>query len=328
MSEIYFHEETYCVEGVCNHFFYTWVAHDFSKIDRDITGSEFLIQDDIKCQFTVYHVLNCLRITMRSLCRTLTCDISLFTCTGELLVCQSVAKQSENTERVYVYNFLITGKEEVYNKLLAIPNDILVVRCRISISEEKKFAVRQGRPQPGHMNYLKKLATVLQNTPDEFQKQEVSLCVGDEKEIVNKAVLCSRSPVFAKMFQCDMLEMRDNIVKINDIKIHILRGLVSFLYTGIVPDGDANFLIDLYYTANKYDIPELRDECRQELTLKFTTESVCDALILSALYDDKSLKFSSMLFIASHLKLVMSTEGWHNLMHNEPKIALEIVNLS
>ncbi|GFX72245.1 speckle-type POZ protein [Trichonephila clavipes] len=167
------------------------------------------------------------------------------------------------------------NKENI-KKLQGLPKDTLFIVCDISDPEvsQKRFSIRQGGSENVHLNYLKNLAADFKNNPDHLSKEKVTPRVGDDTEVVNKAVLCSQSPVFARMLESDMQEKMENCVTIDDVKIETVRGLISYLCSGIVPNTDTNFLYDLYFIANKYDISELRDECRHVLDSKFTVENV------------------------------------------------------
>ncbi|GFV47669.1 speckle-type POZ protein [Trichonephila clavipes] len=191
---------------------------------------------------------------------------------------------------------------------------------------QKRVAIRQGASENAYLSYLKNLAEDFKSKPDKLSKEKVTLRVGDDTEVVNKAVLCSRSPVFARMLESDMREKQENCVTIDDVKMEAVRGLISYLYSGIVPKTDTYFLYDLYLLANKYDISELGDECRHLLVSNFTVENVCEVLSLSSMCSDDYLKFSAMLFMGSNLRQVVTTLGWKDLMINEPKTALKVAD--
>ncbi|GFQ93945.1 speckle-type POZ protein [Trichonephila clavata] len=182
--------------------------------------------------------------------------------------------------------------------------DTLFIVCDIWNWEaiQKRFCIRQGSSETAFLNYLKNLAADIKNTPDDLWKEKVYLCVGDDIVVVNKAVLCSRSPVFARMLESDMREKKENSIKIDDVNIEVIRGLVSFLYSGIVPVMDIDSLLNLYYIGSKYDITELSHECRHLLVSKFNTENVCKTLKLSLIYNDDYLKLSAMLFYGIEFK--------------------------
>ncbi|GIX95459.1 BTB domain-containing protein [Caerostris darwini] len=159
-----------------------------------------------------------------------------------------------------------------------------------------------------HLEYLKALAADIKNLPVDVVKETVDFCVGDKVETVNKAVLCARSPVFSKMFQNEMEEHQKNTVTIEDIRMPVLKSLVSFLHTGKLQDNDLEFLCDVYYAAHKYDISELRHACCVLLMPKVTVENVFDLLKMSNSYQDGSFKISMMVFICQNFETIFSKE--------------------
>ncbi|GFS55275.1 speckle-type POZ protein [Nephila pilipes] len=326
MNENGFYDTIYYSGPNC--FLYTWTVQDFGKIKRSMNGSQILLPDCIKTEFTLCKLLDCFRLSMKSPCNTLTCNVTFFNCIGVALFSRSLKKSAERVEMEYYYCMLMAFKEEAYKELQNLPKDILVIVCDISQSEEqtKQFALRKGSSRNGYLDYLQMLAADLRNATEDFSREKLSLCVGNEIEFINKAVLCSRSRVFAKMFECDMREKKETVVTITDVSMHVLKSLVSFLYTGIVPDRDCSFLCELYSAADKYDIPDLREECHRQLVSKFTPDNVCDIMEMSNKYSDEHLKFSAMLYIGSNLKSVVTTESWKDLMHYDPKVALDVID--
>ena len=68
--------------------------------------------------------------------------------------------------------------------------------------------------------------------------QDITLLVGPERsrEVIkaNKFMLVARSPVFARMFQSDMIEASTNSVEITDINPNVFKKVLSFIYSGII----------------------------------------------------------------------------------------------
>ena len=66
----------------------------------------------------------------------------------------------------------------------------------------------------------------------------MALKIGDKKIPVHKAILASRSPVFAAMFQHDLKETKQGYVAITDLELDILEEMLKFIYTGKVENLD------------------------------------------------------------------------------------------
>ncbi|GBN92354.1 Speckle-type POZ protein [Araneus ventricosus] len=234
----------------------------------------------------------------------------------------------------------ITGED--FQKLKQLPNDTFVLTCRIkrtgvdttmftnipsNTSVEKNVngkSLQAVNNSSVNKNVNgKSLQTDLMNYSDSLSKEKVNLCVGEETESVTKAVLCERSPVFAMMFRNDMRESKENTVFITDIKMPVLRALVSFLSSGVLPDCDFDFLCDLYYAADKYEVVELHQACIRLLLGKISLENIIRVLKLFSLHNDELLKSTVMALISVNIETIKMTSDWKNLLRDDPEIALK-----
>ncbi|GBO16777.1 hypothetical protein AVEN_260054-1 [Araneus ventricosus] len=125
------------------------------------------------------------------------------------------------------------------------------------------------------------------------------------------------------MFEADMKELKEKTVTITDIKMPVLKTLVSYLYSGFLPDCDFHFLCDLYYAASKYDITELQLACIRLLLGKVTLKNIFRVLKLSLSHNDELLKSVAMTLLSANIETIILTPHWKNLMHDDPEIALE-----
>jgi speckle-type POZ protein len=83
----------------------------------------------------------------------------------------------------------------------------------------------------------------------------------------HKVVVSARSPVFAAMFNNDMLESKTNQVKIDDVDPLCFERFLEFIYTGKI-NGAADDE-NLMKVADKYQIDTLKNVClyaNQEIT--------------------------------------------------------------
>ncbi|GFQ86148.1 speckle-type POZ protein [Trichonephila clavata] len=315
----YFHS-TYYSEPT--RFLYTWTIPNFSKLRQDIGGEDLLLPNGKDCSFSLRRDLGDLRLSMKTTCTLLTCSVTIFTCNGAALIRKKFMKTNEVKGGFSYYHLHLTLHD--FNDLKDLPENVLFIVFGIHDPElmYKNFSTLQNGPKNEYLNYFRNLAADIKNAPDSLWKEKVTLRVGNDTEVVNKAVLCSRSPVFARMLESDM----ENCVTIDDVTIEGIRDFVYFLHSGIVLDKGIDSLHNLYYIANKYDVAELFQESRNLLVSKFHPENVCKTLKLSRMFNDDYLNFSAMLFIQSNLRLVVNTEGWIDLMINEPKTAMKIID--
>ena len=151
---------------------------------------------------------------------------------------------------------------------------------------------------------------------------DVHLKVKDEDVPAHKLILAARSPVFAAMFQNDMLESKTNEVEIADVEPVVLKALLEFIYTGDCVVG--NLAEGLFRAADKYNIKDLKEMCEQELQEKITVDNAVHLLIISDLYQAKKLKESVTLFINCCAADVMEKPSWNKLMDSYPRLVGEL----
>lgn len=73
--------------------------------------------------------------------------------------------------------------------------------------------------------------------------------VADRKFSAHRQVLAARSSVFAKMFECDMLEKKNRKTEIKEIDPKIFELLLQFMYTGqvTVEDNDTWMKVFIHF---------------------------------------------------------------------------------
>ena len=78
---------------------------------------------------------------------------------------------------------------------------------------------------------------------------DVTLSIGEERFGAHKAILCARSSYFAGMFGHLTKERMDNHVVLHDIKPHVFKLILEYLYSGLVPTIKEHAL-DLFEAAD------------------------------------------------------------------------------
>lgn len=116
----------------------------------------------------------------------------------------------------------------------------------------------------------------------------------------HKLVLSGRSPVFQAMLKTDMQEKRDNFIQIEDISYEVLEEMLQFMYYGKISDQG---LVDgVLYAAEKYQIPDLKDACKELLFNNLNVDNAENTLELCRLYDLTDLQPHVELFVNSNVK--------------------------
>ena len=132
---------------------------------------------------------------------------------------------------------------------------------------------------------------------------------------VHKAILASRSPVFAKMFSSDMLESATNTLTLPDIEPDVLKELLTYIYTGECPNIKEHAL-SLLGQAEKYELSYLKALCEERLSNDLQISNAVRTLLLADTLKAKQLKRNALLFINECGHEVHSTEGWEDVIQN------------
>ncbi len=151
---------------------------------------------------------------------------------------------------------------------------------------------------------------------EEFQ--DTTLIVGQEdskEEIkVNKFMLMARSPVFARMFQIDMIEKSTNIVEIPDVSPEVFKTVLSYIYTGQVNKFlSLEETISMMITAGKYNLDHLKGLCENRLPISLNITNAAHILAVAENLSCSKLKCEAIKFITQSNEIcgeVIKTEGW------------------
>jgi speckle-type POZ protein len=173
----------------------------------------------------------------------------------------------------------------------------------------------------GERNALKQLTElyVQQNQCD------VQFNLQDDQHIGGHShILVARSPVFAAMFQREMMEKKTGQVSIQDIQPDIFKQLLHYIYSGRLPllltETTAQRLFE---AADKYDIGDLKEECVSFLLLCIRVDNVINLMAWAHIHSVDELKEETLKFTSFHGKEISLLEDWENLTKNYPEVCLE-----
>ncbi|GBN54097.1 TD and POZ domain-containing protein 1-like [Araneus ventricosus] len=326
-----------CNSGKSEYYFFTWAIPNASSIYnlKVSTGNTTMLNG------YTYNAILCgskdkISFSIGSSLTNLKCFVSMFIGSETLLLSNSLNAHT-SVGIHYNYDLLtLSCEDEGFQKFKQYPNETLVFICKIIKPGHSFSTVSVKTPVdiPTDSLYnLKTLAAAFKNSSKPLSKEKILLRVGEEAEIVGKAVLCARSSVFAKMFENDMRELKEKTVTITDIKMPVLKVLVSFLYTGklwnsdsdLASNGGFDFLCDLYYASDKYNIIDLRQLCVDLLLPQISMENIILAMKLAFSHNDVQLKSSVLALIATNIETWVFTNDWKNLVNDEPDIAAEVL---
>lgn len=124
-----------------------------------------------------------------------------------------------------------------WTDLTISPEDDLFIGCKFTELDMTSALVtrRNGVTMP-FFTSLTKLSTDIRAIYENMmQFSDVTLHAGKEHHKAHKFILAARSPVFARMFASDMVEMKLNTVNIVDIESNVCEEMIRFIYTGEAP---------------------------------------------------------------------------------------------
>ncbi|XP_055452613.1 speckle-type POZ protein-like [Psammomys obesus] len=148
------------------------------------------------------------------------------------------------------------------------------------------------------------------------------LVVGDQEFRAHKAILAARSPVFRAMFEHEMEEKQKNRVEIHDMKPEVFKEMMTFIYTGKVPNL-YTMAAGVLAAADKYGLEHLKVLCEDALCRDLSVENVAHTLFLADLYSAEQLKMQALDFITEYAFEVSETSEWNAMVVSHPHLLAE-----
>ncbi|XP_049943693.1 speckle-type POZ protein-like isoform X1 [Schistocerca serialis cubense] len=152
------------------------------------------------------------------------------------------------------------------------------------------------------------------------------LQAGDVKFKAHKAVLSTRSPVFARMLQQDMKEAQENCVYIEGVEPGVVAEALRYMYTARAP-ALRDMARGLLVFADRYDLCELKSQCEVELARRLTIDNAANSAVFAVVNSCDALLKASVAFIKRHIEEVMGTTGWKDALHSDPDSVEKISQL-
>ncbi|XP_035225797.1 protein roadkill-like [Stegodyphus dumicola] len=192
--------------------------------------------------------------------------------------------------------------------------DVLLLECQFKFSDckaltkcvDSSFA---AAPSTG----LRYLNSNLRNLYETGEFSDVNIDVGSRIFFAHKFILSSRSSVFAKMFETEMIESKNSVVEISDVDPNIIAEMLLFMYSGSLDEPLEKTATQLYSAADKYDVPTLMSKCSSFLKSNFSVKNVLSVLQLADMHSDDDLYNSALEFLSAHLLEIFSTSEWKEM---------------
>ena len=128
----------------------------------------------------------------------------------------------------------------------------------------------------------------------------------------HRAVLATRSKVFATMFSHNMLESATKTIELLDIDSDVLKELLTYIYTGECPRIE-EFAESLIYHAEKYELDHLKALCEERLSYDLQVDNAARLLLLADTCNAEQLKRNTLLYVNEHGDEVERTKEWEDV---------------
>lgn len=142
----------------------------------------------------------------------------------------------------------------------------------------------------------------------------------------HKSILASRSDVFNRMFNADMLEARTNVVKCK-FDVATMKALLEYMYSGKL---NKSKITSLFETAEYYEIQELKDTCEEILNASLDAKNAISGLLLAHTFGRKKLMQRILDYIPHNSRAVVASDEFRKASKDcSPKmlqVALLIIN--
>ena len=146
---------------------------------------------------------------------------------------------------------------------------------------------------------------------------DMTLATKDGKEFkAHRNVLSAASPFFFKLFQSDMKENREGIVRFEEISGAVMEDVLEFIYTGSVEVTQENCK-DLIAAANYLVIPGLKNLSGQFLEQQITKSNCISTFYFAEMYQCDELITNTRKFIHANFASVAEMDEFLNLEAKE-----------
>ncbi|KAL1198965.1 putative BTB/POZ domain-containing protein [Cardamine amara subsp. amara] len=156
-------------------------------------------------------------------------------------------------------------------------------------------------------------------------------CDSDKEAAISahKLILSARSEVFKMMLEPDKFKDSSKLetITLSEMKQEELEAFVEFIYSdgSILSEKAKQHVRSLYCAADKYEIPHLRDLCRNELIASLNFLNALALFELAQIPLDKALAFAALKTIRANKIAITNSAEFKVFVVNHPKLTVQIV---
>ncbi|KAL1198964.1 putative BTB/POZ domain-containing protein [Cardamine amara subsp. amara] len=156
-------------------------------------------------------------------------------------------------------------------------------------------------------------------------------CDSDKEAAISahKLILSARSEVFKKMFEPDKFKDSSKLetITLSEMKQEELEAFVEFIYSdgSILSEKAKQHVRSLYCAADKYEIPHLRDLCRNELIESLNSSNALALFELAQIPFDTALTLAALITIRANKIAITNSAEFKVFVVNHPNLTVQIV---
>ena len=154
---------------------------------------------------------------------------------------------------------------------------------------------------------------------------DLTIICGQKRLFVSKERLISRSKVFKRMFDNEMMEQLTNVLVIEDIDEEVVEEFVKYLYFYNSDKLEA-FKEELLYMSDKYEVWDLKNICQNLIFIEIEPKNAIKLLLTFDKFNCIQMKTKTIEFISRNLSeiRIQSMTEWLELIRSDYRLADEI----
>merc|ERR1712131_89556 len=123
-----------------------------------------------------------------------------------------------------------------------------------------------------------------------------------------------------------MAEKKTRKVDIKDLHPDVLSVMLTFIYTGKIPEMD-KLAKDILAAADKYQLDGLKNSCVYYLSRNTDIGNCISHLILGDTFQADVLKKMTLQFIARNMRKVLKRNDWKESLADYPSLIVEVLEV-
>ncbi|OXU30765.1 hypothetical protein TSAR_013231, partial [Trichomalopsis sarcophagae] len=218
-----------------------------------------------------------------------------------------------------VFQNYCVAPSTVYSKCLS--NGNITIRCTFTFCR----SVSRDKPEYSQLDAAKSIHDEFAELLYSGKFSDLTLDLGEKKFKVHKSILAARSPVFSGMFEHEMLENKENVVRITDVEPDIMSEILLFIYANKV-NRIKELTAGIFAAADKYQLEALRLMCEDVFLETLSLDNLTEILQIVDQYETCPRLHDGVLqFLSINGSEVANWKNFDNVMQTlSPALLFEI----